>query len=60
MCTFWIRIDMIYDNAAITNTFVSVPADMSQFNAAAYLGGIINGVLDGAKFVSTIMLCYYM
>ena len=51
---------MIYDNAAITNTFVSVPADMSQFNAAAYLGGIINGVLDGAKFVSTIMLCYYM
>lgn len=41
---------MIYENSAITNTFVSVPADMSQFNGASYLGGIIKGVLDSAKF----------
>jgi trafficking protein particle complex subunit 5 len=42
--------DMIYENSAITNTFVSVPSDMSTFNGASYLGGIIKGVLDSASF----------
>jgi len=41
---------MIYENSAITNAFVSVPADMSTFNGASYIGGIINGVLDSASF----------
>ena len=45
-------IDMIYENAPITNAFVSVPADMSQFNGAAYIAGIIAGIMDSAKFVS--------
>ena len=43
---------MIHENASITNTFVSVPADMGQLNCAAYLAGIVAGILDSAKFVS--------
>lgn len=36
----------------MTNAFVSVPADMGQLNCAAFLAGIIAGVLDSARFVS--------
>lgn len=43
---------MIHENNPVTNTFVSLPADMGQLNCAAYLAGIIAGVLDSAKFVS--------
>eukprot|EP01032_Pedospumella_encystans_P023805 gene23805-26942_t len=41
---------MIHESAPITNSFVSVPADMGHFNCAAFLAGIIAGVLDSAKF----------
>lgn len=41
---------MLYDNAPITNSFVSVPPDLGQFDTAALIAGIIAGVLDGAKF----------
>jgi hypothetical protein len=44
--------DMIHEFTAITNSFVSVPADMGHFNCASFLAGIIAGVLDSAKFVS--------
>lgn len=47
-----IFIDMIHEHDPITNMFVSVPADMSQFNAASFLAGIIRGILDSAMFVS--------
>ena len=43
---------MIHENNPVTNTFVSLPSDMGQLNCAAYLAGIIAGVLDSAKFVS--------
>ena len=43
---------MIHEFAPITNSFVSVPADMGHFNCASFLAGIIAGVLDSAKFVS--------
>lgn len=43
--------DMIHEFTPITNTFVSVPADMGQLNCAAYLAGMIAGMLDSAKFV---------
>ena len=43
---------MIYDNTPITNTYISVPNDMNQFNPASYLAGMIAGILDSAKFVS--------
>lgn len=44
--------DMIHEFTAITNSFVSVPADMGHFNCASFLAGIIAGVLDSARFVS--------
>ena len=47
---FWL--DMIHELAPVTNTFVSVPADMNQLNCAAFLAGIIAGILDSARFVS--------
>jgi hypothetical protein len=43
---------MIGEVAPITNTFVSVPADMGDFNCASFIAGIIAGVLDSSKFVS--------
>jgi Transport protein particle (TRAPP) component len=45
-------VDMIHESAPVTNAFVSVPADMGQLNCAAFLAGIIAGVLDSARFVS--------
>lgn len=42
---------MIHENNPVTNTFISLPADMGQLNCAAFLAGIIAGVLDSAKFV---------
>jgi hypothetical protein len=41
---------MIYESKPITNHFVSVPADMGNLNCAAYLAGIIAGVLESANF----------
>jgi trafficking protein particle complex subunit 5 len=41
---------MIYDNDALTNKFVSLPQDIGQLNCAAYLAGLISGILDSAKF----------
>ena len=47
-----IRPDMIGEAMPVTNTFVSVPADMGDFNCASFIAGIIAGVLDSSKFVS--------
>ena len=44
---------MIHESNPITNTFVSVPSDLGQLDCAAYIAGIIAGILDSAKFVST-------
>lgn len=41
---------MLYDNHPITNSFISVPADMGQLDCAALVAGMIAGVLDGARF----------
>jgi hypothetical protein len=43
---------MIHENSPVTNAFVSVPADMGQFNCAAFLAGVLAGMLDSARFVS--------
>ena len=40
----------------MTNSFVSVPADLGQLNCAALVAGVIAGVLDGASFVSWVEL----
>jgi hypothetical protein len=47
-----IILDMIGEAMPVTNTFVSVPADMGDFNCASFIAGIIAGVLDSSKFVS--------
>ena len=41
---------MIYENSPITNIFVSVPDDMGSFNCAAFLAGIISGILVASNF----------
>ena len=41
---------MIYDAEPITNHFISVPVDMGNLNCAAYLAGIIAGILESANF----------
>ncbi len=43
--------DYIYDLDPVTNRFISVPKEMGQLNCAAFIGGIIRGVLDSANFV---------
>ena len=45
---------MIIDYEPIASTFVSVPADLGQLSADAYVSGIIAGVLDGAGFVARV------
>ena len=47
----WTVADMIHENSPVTNTFVSVPADMGHLNCAAFIAGIIAGALDSARFV---------
>ena len=42
---------MIHDSNPVTNTYISVPNDLGQLNCAAYVAGIIAGVLDSAKMV---------
>ena len=41
---------MIIDNTPLTNTYISVPKEMSQLSVAAYIAGVIEGVCDGAGF----------
>jgi len=41
---------MIVDYEPITSSFVSVPSDLGQLSADAYISGIIAGVLEGSGF----------
>jgi len=41
---------MIVERDPITSTFISVPSDLGQFSADAYISGIISGILEGAGF----------
>jgi hypothetical protein len=44
----------VYDKEPITNRFVSVPRDMGQLNCAAFVAGIIRGVLNGSEMTCTV------
>lgn len=46
--------DMISDHDPVTNRFISVPRDMGKINCAAYIAGIIEGILAGQGFVSVV------
>lgn len=50
---------MIHENSPVTNTFVSVPAEMG-LNCAAFNAGIIAGILDSARFVSPIGVIFLL
>lgn len=43
--------DYIVEKQPLTNKFISVPKEYGQLNCAAFIGGIIRGVLDSAEFV---------
>lgn len=43
---------MIIDTEPITNHFVSMPKHLGQLNCAAYIAGIIMGILHSAKFAA--------
>mmetsp|Transcript_11266 Transcript_11266/g.15045 ORF Transcript_11266/g.15045 Transcript_11266/m.15045 type:complete len:212 (-) Transcript_11266:41-676(-) len=45
---------MIVDYEPVTSTFISVPSDLGQHSADAYISGIIAGVLDGAGFTARV------
>ena len=45
---------MIHDREPITNYFVSLPQDVGQLDCAAYLAGIIAGVLDASRFYARV------
>lgn len=42
---------MIHENEPLTNRFISVPPDLGQLNCAAYIAGIIRGILNTGGFV---------
>lgn len=45
---------MISDNEPILTKYISVPKELSQLNCNAFVAGIVEAVLDGCQFVSTI------
>ncbi len=47
---------MIIENTPITNKFISVPNDRSHLNCAAFVAGVVKGVLDATDFVSFLLL----
>jgi hypothetical protein len=48
-------IDMIHDEEALTNKYISVPTDLGQFDCGAYIAGIIRGILYSSGFVSFLL-----
>eukprot|EP00871_Galdieria_phlegrea_P003681 jgi/Galph1/4313/GphlegSOOS_G3010.1 len=42
----------------LVNRFISVPKDLGQLNCAAFMGGIIRGVLDSAGFPAAVSAHY--
>lgn len=45
---------MIREDEPVTNYFISMPKEMSRLNVAAFIGGIVRGVLDSAGFTCTV------
>ena len=44
--------DLLIEKDPIVNTYVSVPKDKSSLNCAAFIGGILEAILNDANFVS--------
>ncbi|KAI9208674.1 NO signaling/Golgi transport ligand-binding domain-containing protein [Polychytrium aggregatum] len=41
---------MISDNEPILSKFISIPREMSLLNPSAFVGGIVEAILDGSQF----------
>jgi len=41
---------MISDNQILVNRFISTPKDLGMLNCAAFVAGIVEGILEGAEF----------
>jgi hypothetical protein len=46
-----IATDMITENEPLINKYISIPKDLSGLNCGAFLGGLVEGILDAAEFV---------
>lgn len=46
--------DMISDNDPIVSKFISIPKDVSQLNCGAFMAGIVEAIMDGCQFVSSL------
>ena len=51
---------MVNEADPIVNKFISVPREMGSLNCAAFVAGVIKGVLDGAGFVSAHSCCIWL
>ena len=47
---------MVNEADPLVNKFISVPREMGSLNCAAFVAGVIKGVLDAAGFVSVYFL----
>lgn len=45
---------MIHELEPLTNKFISVPPDLGQLDCAAYIAGIIRGVLTSSGFPANV------
>lgn len=45
---------MIHELEPVTNKFISVPTDLGQLNCAAYIAGIIRGILKSSGFAANV------
>ena len=43
---------MITENELLMNKYISIPKDLTGLNCSAFLGGLVEGILDAAEFVS--------
>jgi hypothetical protein len=43
---------MITENEPLMNKYISIPKDLTGLNCGSFLGGIVEGILDAAEFVS--------
>ena len=53
------RMYYIIEREPLVNTFISVPKDKGSLNCAAYVAGMIEAVLCGSNFVSTVNRGYF-
>lgn len=53
---FYFSLDMICDDCALTNLFVSLPRDKGSLNCCMFIAGIVQACFDGSGLVSPFLL----